>query len=131
MAEVGRAFTSRLNMGGRVWGVGGGEALMQQGVAKKAESTTLLKVIKNPFRSAYLPVHTVTACRVKERFTARFVGTIRPATPNGGDTPVCFIVGAVSTGHTIDDDPYMKNMFSVSRALSRITTGIEHHRNIM
>jgi rRNA small subunit pseudouridine methyltransferase Nep1 len=105
------------------------------------ESTTLLKVIKNPF-SQYLPAGTQCYGMSSQGTLYSPVSlaqSILPAAPDLGAAPVCFIVGAMSTGHiTIEDHPYMEKMFSVSSyplsgasALSRITAGIEHHWNIV
>jgi rRNA small subunit pseudouridine methyltransferase Nep1 len=105
------------------------------------ESTTLLKVIKNPF-SQYLPAGTHTYGMSSQGTLYSPVSlaqSLLPAAPDLGAAPVCFIVGAMSTGHvTIEDHPYMEKMFSVSSyplsgasALSRITAGIEHHWNIV
>lgn len=106
------------------------------------ESTTLLKVIKNPF-SQYLPAGTHCYGMSSQGTLYSPISlaeSILPATPDeAGAAPVCFIVGAMSTGHvTIEDHPYMEKMFSVSSyplsgasALSRITAGIEHHWSIV
>jgi rRNA small subunit pseudouridine methyltransferase Nep1 len=106
-----------------------------------SESATLLKVIKNPF-SQYLPAGThcygmTQAGTLYSPFS--LAQSLLPATPNEGAAPVCFIVGAMSTGHvTIEDHPYMEKMFSISEyplsgaaALSRIASGIEHHWSIV
>ena len=102
------------------------------------ESTTLLKVIKNPF-SQYLPAGTTVygmSCQGKLYSPIQLAQTMLPVTPpNGNDVPpTCFIVGAMSTGHvTMEDHPYMQGMFSISEyplsgaaALSRIMGGVEH-----
>jgi rRNA small subunit pseudouridine methyltransferase Nep1 len=105
------------------------------------ESTTLLKVIKNPF-SQYLPAgtHCYGMSSQGQLYSpVSLAKDLLPASPDEGAPPVCFIVGAMSTGHvTIEDHPYMEKMFSISSyplsgasALSRITAGIEHHWSIV
>jgi rRNA small subunit pseudouridine methyltransferase Nep1 len=105
------------------------------------ESTTLLKVIKNPFQQ-YLPAGTHTygiECEGTLYSPVSMAQDLLPATPDEGVPPVCFIVGAMSTGNvTIEDHPYIEKMLSISSyplsgasALSRITAGIEHHWNIV
>jgi len=101
------------------------------------ESTTLLKVIKNPF-SQYLPAGTrcySMTCQGKLHSPIALAQSIvNVPSPEQMTAPVCFIVGAMSSGHvTLDDHPYMEEMFSISEyplsgaaALSRIMGGIEH-----
>jgi rRNA small subunit pseudouridine methyltransferase Nep1 len=106
------------------------------------ESTTLLKVVKNPF-SQYLPAGTRCygmSCQgtlyspialAKELVPLDVVSTTTP--------PTCFIVGAMSTGHiTLEDHPYIEKMFSISAyplsgaaALSRIAGAIEQYWGIV
>jgi rRNA small subunit pseudouridine methyltransferase Nep1 len=108
------------------------------------ESTTLLKVIKNPF-SQYLPPGTRCygmSCKGTLYSPISLASSLVPSSYDPQDQqqpPVCFIVGAMSTGHiTLEDHPYMEKMFSISSyplsgaaALSRIVTGIEHHWGIV
>jgi|UPI000581A260 rRNA small subunit pseudouridine methyltransferase Nep1 len=105
------------------------------------ESTTLLKVIKNPF-SQYLPAGTHVygmSCQGKLYSPISLAKSLLPATLEASkQTPTCFIVGAMSTGHiTLEDHPYIEHMFSISEyplsgaaALSRIMGGVEHHWGI-
>lgn len=106
------------------------------------ESTTLLKVIKNPF-SQYLPAGTRCygmSCKGKLYSPVALARSLVPESGSAADKPpVCFIAGAMSTGHIrLEDHPYMEEMFSVSEfplsgasALSRITSGIEHFWGIV
>ena len=108
------------------------------------ESTTLLKVIKNPF-AQYLPPGTRCfgmSCKGTLYSPISLASSLVPSTYDPQDqilATVCFIVGAMSTGHiTLEDHPYMEKMFSISSyplsgaaALSRIVTGIEHHWGIV
>jgi len=107
------------------------------------ESTTLLKVVKNPF-SQYLPAGTRCygmSCKGKLYSPVALARSLVPEQSQSQQSqpPVCFIVGAMSTGHILlEDHPYMEQMFSISEyplsgaaALSRITSGIEHHWGIV
>lgn len=112
-----------------------------------SESTTLLKVIKNPF-SRYLPPGTRCygmSCEGTLYSPINMAKDLLPLDAPDQDSdrqqspPTCFIVGAMSTGHvTINDHPYIEKMISVSNyplsgasALSRIMGGIEHHWGIV
>ena len=106
------------------------------------DSTTLLKVIKNPF-SQYLPAGTRCfgfSCQGKLYSPMALASSLLPDTPEAGaKAPTCFIVGAMATGHvTIEDHPYIEQMYSISQyplsgasALSRVMTGVEHHWGIV
>ena len=108
------------------------------------ESTTLLKVIKNPF-SQHLPAGTRCygfSCQGTLYSPIALAKEILPPTPDGGSNktpPTCFVLGAMATGHiTINDHPYIERMLSISEyplsgasALSRIMGGIEHHWGIV
>jgi rRNA small subunit pseudouridine methyltransferase Nep1 len=108
------------------------------------ESTTLLKVIKNPF-SQYLPAGTRCygmSCKGTLYSPIALAKALVPetdSTSDGTSPPTCFIVGAMSTGHiTLEDHPYMEKMFSISSyplsgaaALSRIAGAIEQHWGIV
>jgi rRNA small subunit pseudouridine methyltransferase Nep1 len=100
------------------------------------ESTTLLKVIKNPF-SQYLPAGTRCygmSCKGTLYSPISLASSLLPSSYDVDQPPTCFIIGAMSTGHILlEDHPYMEKMFSISSyplsgaaALSRIVTGIEH-----
>ena len=107
-----------------------------------SESTTLLKVIKNPF-SQYLPAGTRCygmSCQGTLYSPIALAKALLPDTPEAtSSAPTCFVVGAMSTGHvTIENHPYIEKMISVSEyplsgaaALSRIVGGIEHHWGII
>ena len=107
-----------------------------------SESTTLLKVIKNPF-SQYLPAGTHCYGMSSQGTLYSPVALARallPASPDGDHKPpTCFIVGAMSSGHvSLQDHPYMEKMISISEyplsgaaAVSRIMSGIEHHWGIV
>jgi rRNA small subunit pseudouridine methyltransferase Nep1 len=112
------------------------------------ESTTLLKVIKNPF-SQYLPAGTRCYGMSSQGTLYSPVALAKALVPEsiptdnsaGGTVPppTCFIVGAMSTGHIkLEDHPYMEKMFSISEyplsgaaALSRVASGIEHHWGVV
>ena len=107
------------------------------------ESTTLLKIIKNPF-AQYLPPGTRSygmSCKGTLYSPISLASSLVPSSYDQQEQqqPICFIVGAMSTGHiTLEDHPYMEKMFSISSyplsgaaALSRIVTGIEHHWGIV
>jgi rRNA small subunit pseudouridine methyltransferase Nep1 len=99
------------------------------------DSTTLFKVIKNPF-SQHLPPGTHCygmSCQGTLFSPIALAKKFVPALPNESVAPTCFIAGAMSTGHvTIEDHPYIEEMFSISEyplsgavALSRLLGGIE------
>eukprot|EP00934_Nitzschia_sp_Nitz4_P006754 Nitzschia sp. Nitz4//scaffold81_size91200//28728//29531//NITZ4_004982-RA/size91200-processed-gene-0.102-mRNA-1//1//CDS//3329558698//6744//frame0 len=106
------------------------------------DSTTLLKVIKNPF-SQHLPPG--TRCYGFEPdgvlyspiSLAKAIVNDDPHAKNV--PPTCLIVGAMSNENvTIDDHPYIEKMFSISNyplsgatALSRIMGSVEHHWGIV
>jgi len=105
------------------------------------ESTTLLKVIKNPF-SQHLPAGTRCYGFSKEGKLYdpyALAKTLLLPNPTESIVPTCFVIGAMSTGHvTVNDHPYIEQMLSVSEyplsgasAISRIMTGIEHHWGIV
>lgn len=105
------------------------------------ESTTLLKVIKNPF-SQHLPAGTRCYGFSKEGKLYdpyALAKTLLLPNPTEAIVPTCFVIGAMSTGHvTVNDHPYIEQMLSVSEyplsgasAISRIMTGIEHHWGIV
>lgn len=107
------------------------------------DSTTLLKVIKNPF-SSHLPPGTRCfgfSCEGTLYSPISLAKTVVSAEPDtsGKSPPTCFILGAMSTGHiTIDDHPYIEKMISISSyplsgaaALSRLMGGIEHHWGVV
>ena len=105
------------------------------------ESTTLLKVIKNPF-SQHLPPGTRCfgfSCQGTLYSPVALAKQLLKPSPQECPVPTCFIVGAMSTGHiTMEDHPYMEQMLSISEyplsgaaALSRIVGGIEHHWGIV
>jgi rRNA small subunit pseudouridine methyltransferase Nep1 len=101
-----------------------------------SESTTLLKVIKNPV-SQYLPPGTRCygfSCEGTLYKPTAFVREVLPEQPHGASSsPVCFVVGAMASGHvTIDDHPYLQEMVSISSyplsgaaALSRLVAAAE------
>ncbi|KAG7343688.1 ribosome biogenesis protein [Nitzschia inconspicua] len=107
------------------------------------DSTTLLKVIKNPF-SSHLPPGTRCfgfSCEGTLYSPIALAKSIMPVEPNTtpSEPPTCFVVGAMSTGHiTIEDHPYIEKMISISSyplsgaaAASRLMGGIEHHWGIV
>lgn len=107
------------------------------------ESTTLLKVIKNPF-SQHLPPGTRCygfSCEGKLYSPIVLAKKIVGLDPEASskEPPTCLVVGAMSTGHiTVDDHPYIQEMLSISSyplsgasALSRVLGGIEHHWGIV
>jgi rRNA small subunit pseudouridine methyltransferase Nep1 len=109
------------------------------------DSTTLLKVIKNPF-SSHLPPGTRCygfSCEGTLYSPIALAKSILPIEPNtskaAAHPPTCFVIGAMSTGHiTIQDHPYIEKMISISSyplsgaaAASRLMSGIEHHWGIV
>mmetsp|Transcript_18322 Transcript_18322/g.42207 ORF Transcript_18322/g.42207 Transcript_18322/m.42207 type:complete len:271 (-) Transcript_18322:161-973(-) len=107
------------------------------------DSTTLLKVIKNPF-SSHLPPGTRCfgfSCEGTLYSPISLAKTVVPAEPDtsGKSPPTCFVLGAMSSGHiTIDDHPYIEKMISISSyplsgaaAISRLLGGIEHHWGVV
>jgi len=103
-------------------------------------NTTLLKVIKNPFHN-----HLPAGCRV---FGLSCTGDLY--NPNSlaekllgeegkQNLPVCFVIGAMATGHvTMDDHPYIEKMFSISEyplsgacAITRIMGAAESYYGIV
>jgi rRNA small subunit pseudouridine methyltransferase Nep1 len=107
------------------------------------DSTTLLKIIKNPF-SSHLPPGTRCfgfSCEGTLYSPIALAKSIMPLEPNTttSEPPTCFVVGAMSTGHiTIEDHPYVEKMISISSyplsgaaAASRLMGGIEHHWGII
>jgi len=107
-----------------------------------AESTTLLKVVKNPF-SMHLPAGARCygmSCEGTLYSPIALPKALIPTDAQAQDAPpTCFIVGAMSSGHiTINDHPYIEKMISISEyplsgaaALSRIMGGIEHYWGIV
>jgi len=104
-------------------------------------STTLMKVIKNPF-SQHLPPGTRVygmSCQGTLYSPVGLAHSLIPSDPNNRLPPVCFIIGAMATGHiTVEEHPYIEKMISVSEyplsgaaAISRILSGIEHHWGIV
>lgn len=120
------------------------QLLQKMKIKAGTESTTLLKVIKNPF-SQYLPPGTTCygmSCKGKLYSPVSLAQSTLPDTipsPVGSKPPVCYVIGAMSTGHiTLEDHPYIQEMFSISEyplsgaaALSRVAAGIEHHWGII
>jgi rRNA small subunit pseudouridine methyltransferase Nep1 len=106
------------------------------------DSTTLLKVIKNPFSQHLPPGTRCYGFEVEGTVYSpiALAKTIVPLVPTNNNTPpTCLIVGAMSTGNiTIEDHPYIEKMLSISSyplsgasALSRVMVGIEHHWGIV
>lgn len=104
-------------------------------------STTLMKVIKNPF-SQHLPSGTRVygmSCEGTLYSPVSLAKELIPSDPNSQSPPVCFVIGAMAAGHvTVEDHPYIEKMISVSEyplsgaaAISRILGGIEHHWGIV
>jgi rRNA small subunit pseudouridine methyltransferase Nep1 len=100
------------------------------------ESTTLLKVIKNPF-SQHLAAGTHCygfSSQGTLYSPVALAKTLLPPTLDDTRVPICLVLGAMATGHvTIQDHPYIEQMLSISEyplsgaaALSRIMGGIEH-----
>jgi rRNA small subunit pseudouridine methyltransferase Nep1 len=117
------------------------QLLHKMKIKASSESTTLLKVIKNPF-SQYLPPGTRChgmSCQGTLYSPIALAKSLLPPLPDEGKAPTCFVVGAMSTGHiTIEDHPYIESMISISEyplsgaaALSRIAGGIEQYWGIV
>ena len=103
--------------------------------------TTLMKVIKNPF-SQHLPVGTRVygmSCQGLLYSPMGLAKAMIPLDPNAGESPVCFVIGAMATGHvTVEDHPYIEKMISISEyplsgaaAINRILGAIEHQWGIV
>jgi rRNA small subunit pseudouridine methyltransferase Nep1 len=104
-------------------------------------STTLMKVIKNPF-SQHLPPGTHVygmSCQGTLYSPNGLATALIPPEPSADHPPVCFVIGAMAAGHiTVEDHPYIEKMISVSdyplsgaAAISRILCGIENHWGIV
>ena len=104
-------------------------------------STTLMKVIKNPF-SQHLPPGTHVygmSCQGTLYSPNGLANALIPSDPSTDTPPVCFVIGAMAAGHvTVEDHPYIEKMISVSdyplsgaAAISRILCGIENHWGIV
>jgi len=104
-------------------------------------STTLMKIVKNPF-SQYLPAGTRVygmSCEGTLYNPINLASSLIPADSADSSPPICFVIGAMAAGHvTIEDHPYIEKMISVSEyplsgaaAISRILTGIEHQWGIV
>jgi rRNA small subunit pseudouridine methyltransferase Nep1 len=104
-------------------------------------STILMKVIKNPF-SQHLPAGTRVfgmSCEGTLYSPYGLANELIPPDPKSTLPPVCFVIGAMASGHvTVQDHPYIEKMISVSEyplsgaaAISRILSGIEHHWGIV
>ena len=117
-------------------------------------SSILLKVIKNTFSQHLPPGTRVFALSVKGTLYAplALANAMVPPSPNPVTStlavdkssakvqpPVCFIIGAMSSGSiTKEDHPYIEDFFSISEyplsgaaACSRILTAIEHQWGIV
>jgi rRNA small subunit pseudouridine methyltransferase Nep1 len=100
------------------------------------ESTTLLKVIKNPISQHLKPGTRCFgfSCEGTLYSPMAMAKTFFPASMEDVKIPTCLVVGAMATGHvTIQDHPYIEKMLSISEyplsgaaALSRILGGIEY-----
>lgn len=106
-----------------------------------SESTTLLRVIKNPV-SQYLPAGTRCygmSCQGTLYRPSALARVSVPESPTASHVPTCFVVGAMSTGHvTVDDHPYLEQMISLSEyplsgaaALSRLLGAIEERWGVV
>ena len=104
-------------------------------------STNLMKVIKNPF-SQHLPPGTRVygmSCEGTLYSPNGLATALMPEESDSRSPPVCFVIGAMATGHvTVEDHPYIEKMISVSEyplsgaaAISRILSGIENHWGIV
>ena len=107
--------------------------------------TTLLKVIKNPFHN-HLPAGTRvygmsrTGTLYKpDALAARLYGDETKSEASGALPPVCFIIGAMASGHiTVEEHPYIEEMFSISEyplsgacAIARILGAVESQMGII
>lgn len=104
-------------------------------------STTLMKVIKNPFSQHLPPGSRVygMSCQGTLYSPNGLASALVPSDPSSDLPPVCFVIGAMASGHvTVEDHPYIEKMISVSEyplsgaaAISRILSGIENHWGIV
>mmetsp|Transcript_33197 Transcript_33197/g.59799 ORF Transcript_33197/g.59799 Transcript_33197/m.59799 type:complete len:284 (-) Transcript_33197:42-893(-) len=103
--------------------------------------TTLMKVIKNPF-SQHLPVGTHVygmSCEGMLYSPMGLAKALIPVSPDEGANQVCFVIGAMSSGHvTTEDHPYIEKMIGISEyplsgaaAINRILGAIEHQWGIV
>jgi rRNA small subunit pseudouridine methyltransferase Nep1 len=104
-------------------------------------STTLMKVIKNPFSQHLPPGSRVygMSCQGMLYSPNGLASALVPPDPMSDLPPVCFVIGAMATGHvSMEDHPYIEKMISVSEyplsgaaAISRILSGIENHWGVV
>jgi rRNA small subunit pseudouridine methyltransferase Nep1 len=118
------------------------QLLHKMKIKASENGTTLMKVIKNPL-SQHLPVGTHVygmSCQGILYSPTSLAKSLIPTSPDECiDHPVCFIVGAMASGHvTVDDHPYIEKMFSISEyplsgatAINRILGAIEHQWGIV
>mmetsp|Transcript_6737 Transcript_6737/g.9783 ORF Transcript_6737/g.9783 Transcript_6737/m.9783 type:complete len:270 (-) Transcript_6737:47-856(-) len=119
------------------------QLLHKMKIKASSNSTTLLKVIKNPF-SQYLPAGTRVygmSCKGSTLYSPYALATnlIPPDKDSASSPPVCFIIGAMASGHVSQEEhPYMEKLVSISKyplsgaaAISRILSAIENHWEIV
>lgn len=105
-------------------------------------STTLLRIIKNPFQQYLLPNTIIYGleCSGTLYSPISFVQSkLASSTQLNNNNPICFIIGAMSNGNiTYNDHPYIQEMIKLSEyplsgaaATSRLLGAIEHHWGII
>mmetsp|Transcript_15214 Transcript_15214/g.31923 ORF Transcript_15214/g.31923 Transcript_15214/m.31923 type:complete len:312 (-) Transcript_15214:270-1205(-) len=120
------------------------QLLHKMKIKASENGTTLMKVIKNPF-SQHLPVGSRCygmSCQGRLYSPSALIKELVPLDPNdatAGKGQVCFIIGAMATGHvTVEDHPYIEKMFSISEyplsgaaAINRVLGAVEHQWGIV
>ncbi len=104
-------------------------------------STTLMKVVKNPFSMHIPPGSRVygMSCQGTLYSPNGLATALVPPESTSNLAPICFVIGAMASGHiSVEDHPYIEKMISVSEyplsgaaAISRILGGIENHWGII
>lgn len=122
------------------------QLLHKMKIKASGTDTTLLKVIKNPFHN-HLPAGTrvygmsrMGTLYKPDALAERLYGEAAKSEANGGKPgPVCFIIGAMASGHiTMDEHPYITEMFAISEyplsgacAIARILGAVESQMGII
>ena len=121
------------------------QLLHKMKIKASGTDTTLLKVIKNPFHN-HLPAGTRVYGMSRtgnlykpDALADRLYGEAAKTEAGGKPGPVCFIIGAMASGHiTVDEHPYIEEMFSISEyplsgacAIARILGAVESQIGII
>ena len=108
--------------------------------ANNESNVTLLKVVKNPF-TIHLPpgIRVYGMSHLGEIYSPQSLANRLLQSERDGNGPVCLIIGAMAAGHiTLEDHPYIQEMFSISNyqlsgaaAIGRIMSGMENFLGII